>query len=582
MERAQEEGLFLVVGCERILSTPEGEPVFTVSSDEELQAVVNAHGSAPLEPAETTARRSRIYGGVVIAVGQEMAPAAELYAHLTQRGCKRAASIREALAEPGVEVVIASVRDCTLNALKLVSAARPTVGLLVAATSDAARLQVLSRAAFARKPKQPLQSTLLIVGNEGLLDPRTRNQQNVVLPASSSQDVRRALSGRVDLLAVVAHADGIDAQLSREAVLCPFSSAPIPSETARQPACLNANYCRRLGQPLDQALSSRRLISPREISCGVLVLATCFGASGNDSMVEFQFSSLHALLQNASIGAIVTSWGIVFTKSETGSELLGQCSRSALGPALDRLSVGDTVTSGLFRPILFGDPRAGFIPRSPEPPEPPRLPKRPTFNRPTNSLEFLIALATTAATIGGREGSLAECVAALRNATRQPGVVNERRAQKLLLAIVAPLGIVPIHLWARFAGQVSIVSTREALSCSVCALETELFQVSLPSLTRWLLLCPRCGVVFDGANAPTADELRSIVALATELGSHELTIHDRAVSAVWINESVTGAKTWGEFGADERASTDLVAHGTQLMHGLDFCAVRTLQRDSPS
>jgi hypothetical protein len=544
--------VLLVSDSNTYLSATDGTPIFPVVDNEDLRAVVaGSRGCVLRSAADFRRERSSVKFGVVAAIGDEMGPAAGLYAHLTQRDTCTVSSVAAALEVGGVEVLILHWSQLTIKALRQVARARPTVGLIVA-DSRSARHQVLSRAAFAMRPETSEPRSTLIVGN-GFAPPRAHSTIAIVPPNATVEDAQRALSNDSDILGVLAHSDGIDLRLPGEAVLCPFAHqgdaqrkfSLRPRATPTVPVCISTAYCRRVCAPLTAALASSRLVAPATINCGTLLLFTCFGALGVDSHVPSQLGLISSLLENPSIGAFVATWGIAFTDSACAVALMSLCNSSKLGHALDRFQSHSAVQDGQFRPLLFGDPRAGHdslghtsaLESCSEQRVSIRAPRLDAGTR------VLHALISTADRVHGDAAITARATETLANYVAQPTPEGLRITQAAILATVAPLGSAPVHLWTSLVTKYSLARDTKPTACFSCRRRLEVFEAhGLESVSRWLYVCERCGIVIDTDNDPQRNTA-SEAALRTWIEDSGDASSDTTVA--WVSERADGRKLWG-------------------------------------
>lgn len=175
--------------------------------------------------------------------------------------------------------------------------------------------------------------------------------------------LRRALAQANDLLFLHAHADGFDARLGSQAVLCAFPLADTPLEAPGRAACLARGVCHRIeDMPRARAWKTGRLIGPRAIQGRIIVLETCSGMPVASAHTDPAESLGFAVLRSASFGVLVASIEVHLSTSEARLELLEamRCG-SRIGPALYAVNRSDLARQTGRSLFLFGDPRYGQV-----------------------------------------------------------------------------------------------------------------------------------------------------------------------------------------------------------------------------
>jgi hypothetical protein len=572
IEMERPDRLYIASSGSDILSTESGEPVFPVRDSGDLECIRSHSGGFPLEqPSRVRTRRSVAGSGVVVAVGADMADGANLYGHLTKRGVSAASSVNAALDTEHAEVLVVSWSHLTLAALAAIAAAPKAVGVIVVESTDDARGQILSRAAFAGVPKPGNPRSAIVVGGGFGLGAPVPDFS--VIPADSSLwRTRAALSTGFDLLGLLAHSDGVDLRLTREAVLCPFVDK-VP-QAVRPPACILSGSCRRVHKLVGEARGEPRLLDPGTIRCGTLVLLSCFGAMGVDSHVSPESTLLARVLANTRIGAVIASYGIVFTNGESTVDLMRACRGVSLGDAVNYFRRSAWFSESLFRPVLFGDPRAGWCNAarslvSSSSCSGPDVAVPNVNDRRTQSY-FLAELINSAEKIRGNQAGATAAREYLEQCVADTSHESTRRAQLAVIEMIAPLGSAPVHLWASVV-RFSRVPNDDCSRCPQCRNHTESFGASsVTTMNRWLVTCPRCGIILDTDRLPSVSAAQELLSLAAG-GAQE----NGDVLIAWVEERNDGQKAWGIVGdgGPPRGPAQL-AVGYLIFRGLNLHALR--------
>jgi len=354
------------------LVSDEGFPVWPVRSRGDLAALkrVAATFGAVVSPTRGRAAEDGMRSdGVeeVASLGNGTQAPARLYAHLTGRS-HRATTPEGVLRGHPPAVVVTPLQlltDAFLEGASGGAADARVIGIVSLPKAAArARRQVLVRSAAAAL-RGPLER------REVLFFPRVEIQELVdderwILGAKTPRDrILDTFRGGAGVLAVSAHSDGIDVDLGSELMLCPFGGRDDFSvEADRAPRCRIEGHCHRLDQPVSAAWDTGRLATTDCIAARVLVLYTCQGLLHRDGVVHPDWGIVPRLLENAAIGAVVTSWSFIFATPPAVASLSGLVSSGLpLGEALSEYNRSSAAFDLGHSLCLFGDPGLRLPPK---------------------------------------------------------------------------------------------------------------------------------------------------------------------------------------------------------------------------
>jgi hypothetical protein len=351
-----------------LLVSKRGGPVWPLRSQEELLGLEHLAGAfggrVVMVPARAARPAAPDSTELVVGIGSSVASQARLYAHLTRRSHVIVSTLEALRDLSDVKIVVATWDELTLSAFESIheySRSYGAVGLIVVAGASC-RLRVLrhSAASALAGPLGRRATILLVPDGQAFAEVAGRLRAASVADLPS---VRSLIEAPTGLLCIWTHSDGVDAPLGRGEILCEGAGREprLPAaELARRsllPNCRVNGFCHRKKLPRHEAVEDPSLIGASAVASRIALMLTCFGALGADSLSHPRWGLLDRMLDNPTIGAVVTSWGIIMPRARDAVVLAGAFSSGKpMAKAIDawqRSSHGDMV-----RLLLFGDPRA--------------------------------------------------------------------------------------------------------------------------------------------------------------------------------------------------------------------------------
>lgn len=556
---------FLVDEC-------DGRPVWpirTLAEQEALAATADLFGAEVRYTRGKPGSPHRTSGEVVVGLGDEVADAGRLYAHLTGRTFRHAPDAGE-IYRPAPPAILVTSYD-QLDSQMLTSLYWPdraTVpGIICGSEPAQLRRQVLCRAAAASltmTAERPSRTINLLDAGLDAADPDLVDGR----PETEGRPGPRLEPGKpFDVLTVFTHSDGVDAYLGPALTLCSMLAESEGADEKRSPCCKVSGFCHRHSKPLDDALTSGHLLAPHAITARVFAFLVCNGALVAGAPVDSRWGLAPQMLDNPRIGCLVTTWDLNFSDTADIDVLLHALDTSGtIGQAVAQYNKSPVARRSGSRLCLFGDPRL-----------PSRTGAGSTRVRRTSSdtavpddigeLAFSrarleVAVARLAAgsgdgPVGERQRrqilsaqraleSLLEYERRYWTGNSQDGSL-QRMEESLRTELIADLHrrrTLPVDDW--FA-----LSRRDAIEwrlsrCPACGLDAKSTRVRLrvPGVSpRRLLACARCGIVEDmAAGLPLRlriDRLQGIVHLEGNLPrtrwSGALQIHSQFDSSCRIS-----------------------------------------------
>lgn len=497
-----------------------GRPVWPAPTPNELSAIEQAAalGGNRVDVIDAAPAGEPDGTELVVGVGRPTAAIARLYAHLTGRRVAHAADLASA-ARQDPAVIVAMESDLAVEALDQLAeraSAGQVIGMIAGHDTPSLLTQALIRAA-ARPGTSRTPSRL------ALFPTRERSEKaddgdGVLDMATSSADLRAALGRGAGVLTVMAHSDGVDANLG-SAVLCPMDRTPEAADPERVPHCRQLGRCHRSGgMAIEQWLADPRRLAPEIIAARVLMFATCWGILPPIAFDDSAWSLGRRLLANPRIGALVTSWEVHAFHPE---DLLGFARDLSggldLGASVARLLATEYSRQTGLRLCLLGDPRLQLAP-TPVPPPPPASARRDDGDagialsssaldaRSTGELAFLrlyvLAIAPDIERAAGDAALEAigryELACARGHAERDRDPVVDGWRDRVLDAVVAR-GPIAVHNWTSLSrGPRTRSTVTRCPHCQQRVLARE-YPLRIPEAgPRIVMTCTRCGVIADG------------------------------------------------------------------------------------
>lgn len=352
------------------LVSPDGVPVFPVRSRDEMEALyaVEAVMGLTLEWASGQPTEPLTGAGLVVSIGEAAEAEGRLYAHLTRRHHRVAASVAEAFSAETPDVVVTVLEHLTAELLSRCSIlpgqeSRPTG--IVCSSAAGLRRQVLVRAAatYGCGPPVLAQADVLPDLDCG----RVEGLHRLTVGKDADRgDVLEALTIGAAVTHVIAHSDGVDAALGA-LWACPLASDREDDDATRVPRCELNGTCHRLDQPVAEALASGLLLDPRLVAGRVVLWNTCYGVVPRDAFVDHRHGFGLQLVDSPQIGALVTSYSLKLVQLGVTLKFAEALLRGQPVGKVLRKSADDPESHSCGSVCLFGDPRVAAVPQATTP-----------------------------------------------------------------------------------------------------------------------------------------------------------------------------------------------------------------------
>lgn len=512
---------FSFVTTETTLATAEGTPVWPIrhqSDLEVLRTIANSFGGTVAECRNPIVRKLS-GNGEVIALGKEVEAEAELYAHLTRRKCVVASNFRD-LRRLGTDAVVVTTEDwVNEELLQILSEESPqtnSVGLIYAAALPELRQQVLLRSAAAYFSHSDLAAVPLVQRIDLLsttpISYTVTPEWQLLGAEATPEEMKLALSAGAGVLSLISHSDGMDAPLTKDAVLCAVPGARAGNAPlSASPACIVTGVCYRRHEPVDVALASGFLIFPDIIKARIMVADLCWGLLPPLDVVHPAWGMGRRLLENYSIGAFITGWEIMRSSLQLIAPLSDAIANGTpVGKALAEQKTSEGWKKFARRMCLIGDPRVCV----PEPSEPLILDSHHEYefsekrSLKAGAVEFLRAYVTLAReiTIGTYDDHADEVLSAvsvyqkalwtnaqLEHTADAPGPILREAFMKFVLGRFG----VAYPIWHQFADDWTSLEPKSCYACQRRADVTK-YYLSIPgAAARRVTNCQSCGTVED-------------------------------------------------------------------------------------
>lgn len=536
----------------------DNAPVWPARTPEELaalQTIATSFGGT-IASCQTVGG-SRLSGReMVLALGQEVAAEAELYAHLTGRQSTVAPCAKSLLAETHPAVVVTTedrVTEALLEALYDRGPHSCATGLIYGATAEQLRRQVLIKSAAAYLSSTDVSPAvyrvdILPTSNLGyVFSPHWQ----LVGGRASPTEVQEAMSSPAGLMILVSHSDGIDSPLSDETVLCAVKGAPADAYHTADPECVLTRICHRRRESIETALKSNALIDPSVIRTRILIGDICWGLLPPLDVVHPAWGLGRRFLSNEAIGAFLTTWEITRTSIELITPLADAIAQGMpVGAALAEQLASKRWDKFARRMCLIGDPSV----RLPRPPisllvGQEQRSQAPVIRRSkVAALEFLrayIALARQHVE-GTYEDRSDEALAALhayevalwtgRSVEGKPDSPGSA-LREAFVRFAAGRFSLAYAIWQQFADDWTLLAPRPCFVCGRTA-DSALFRLCIPGASdRRVTNCQSCGTIED---VPSASELAFTVSSDGEVRLTGALPPGRCAGVLMLETSTSG------------------------------------------
>lgn len=153
--------------------------------------------------------------------------------------------------------------------------------------------------------------------------------------AQSTKSIFANCSAR--LITITGHSDGVDTMITHNLAACPLIGRYRDDNElgGRSPRCILTGHCHRRNRTVSEAIKSGTLLSPDALSTAVIFYNVCDGLMLDQGSVNPRWGLGWRLINNARIGAIITSLGKILRPENIARQLISLLD--------DGLSVGDSV-----------------------------------------------------------------------------------------------------------------------------------------------------------------------------------------------------------------------------------------------
>lgn len=501
----------------------DGKPVWPVSNLEEresLERMVTKLGATLKFVSEADERR--LTGEqLVVGLGAGAHTHAQLYAHLTSRACELVETLEQLSSFPQAAVVVttyAHVNEQLMDLLYDRHPLRSAPGVIFSYDDAQLSSQVLVRAAarhcshdnFQRR-RVTFQRRRVDVNPTINFGAQMSREFSIVGGQAKPSEFREALGCGAGLLTLYTHSDGIDAYLREDLVLCPIESADRSSQPEPAPSCVLTGICHRCRRPMSEVIGTDVLMAPDLVNANVLVYCVCWGLYPSQHVHSPAYALSRRLLENFSIGALVTSWEINIQRLPLTANLFHDIARGLpLGEALARHLASPEARSNYHKLCLIGDPEIRLPPLQVDDPlaniqhfkKPPAPSARcmagltllrlmiNSFSAGADDSDAQTAVALAVASIGEYEAMLVE---GLRY---DPELAARFRRE--MLNYLTSQDTMLSKCWSQFCETLNVVP--EKPPCPVCGRRTIVreFSLRIPGAkSRRETMCPSCGSIED-------------------------------------------------------------------------------------
>src|SRR5579863_8970594 len=249
--------------------------------------------------------------GTVYGLGTESENAARNYAALSGREYRRFDGTHRNIPAGSHDVVVCLTSDLTpelMYSSYVEGASKGAPGFIFAPTSEL--LQQLCLKIATRLAKRSICSNNRVFLYSHLNFQPTQRGDDLFFSGETPREVLlNALSSNPAILHIVADGGGIDLLLSPETIACPFTKR-LPTGILG-PACQASDRCRRLSPnvlTVKEAWESGNLVSFMSIQAELLLLSSCSTVRFNDGVTDPMYSTGAMLLQQSSLGAVISTW----------------------------------------------------------------------------------------------------------------------------------------------------------------------------------------------------------------------------------------------------------------------------------
>lgn len=341
-----------------------GAPVWPVGCPEDAAALADlaAVFGSSVEEVDATPASGPEEGPLIIGLTKRVSVAGRLYAHLTSRTYRTIASITDLPTINDVRVLICLFDDLTpdlFDVLERYADHHCHIGIISAATPRELLVQVRLRAAARHlsreyRPRHDGRARWIDLLPAISLGDHRAGDRWVLGSHASRSGILASLAHGADILRVVTHSDGIDADLGAGLALCDLRQHVDVTDAISAPRCAVTGICHR-AEPPRVVAECDHLVSPDIIRCGIAIWQVCLGVLDGTTGVDAAWGIGRKLITSPTIGAVITTSDFVMTGPLLTEGVISQIAKGMpIGQALDEHHRSTTALS--HRLFIFGDP----------------------------------------------------------------------------------------------------------------------------------------------------------------------------------------------------------------------------------
>ena len=275
-----------------------------------------------------------------------------------------------------------------------------------------------------------------------------------------------------------------------------------PVAYALQNRCSETGHCHRHDEPLEQMITSAKVLAPEEIRAEILVLDMCWGFPAWGGLVDPRWGFAYKILRHGSVSALVTSWRSDVTTPNLIDVLSSEIASGALlGEAVAHYNRTRLAREAGHTMALFGSPLRRLVASGSY------LPAGP-YDRIEPRLQFMTMIGEAIAARGWTKSGKDEArrlLAATAAVPRDTGAV----VKGFLDTVQASGGGISAHWHAR----AKMTASEEAHFCPNHPEPLPAVVYDARFTQPWIAMrrvkkCPSCGLTQD---APVSSEVRIAV-----------------------------------------------------------------------
>ena len=608
----------LIARCDShlALTSEKLDPIWPVTSDDEFRALKKYSElyrfALRIVPPRFGLRKRN--SEIVVGLGTEYFPQAELDGHLTGRSVKLVPNLELMDKNIRPTVVVTCFEHISNQMLGLyqkwvgTDATAPIPGFVLARNSYELWQQVVYRSVSAQFPAD---GTAIWIAPD---------VQGVPWNTWEGKDndccLKQAIGCGSGITILHTHSDGIDAKLPNQRVLCSLSKSRKSEAVGRHsevltPKCIDNSYCHRLRAPLSDAMESPKRVEAAAINTAILLLDSCSVFQPWRGLLSEEFTLLDALISRSTTGVVITNCDSAIANDDQAKQLAVELSSGITVSAALKKFLNSPVAKKTGRLLaILGDPNCSMTPMNIET----NFSTNNAVVRENNQgiADCFAGMAKNSNNLVIRSKFIKACFGSVSGVVQTPqekeiginlmaaldeisvaydGERSENfvaqkieQADKCILELLIQKGITERWMTA-FGTEFSDKSIR----CDWCGSEQKLFQslIGIDSLERLTTSCPLCGItgdVYKRTHLKFSFSSPTSVLIASDL----LNRRSQAVFSIWAGGEKFDRHFWWPRDVDgfllpelhlgENAPKGLVRISLWLCSNLEVCGALSRRR----